>query len=102
MKRLERPSGYFSSYDPSTGKKVEGETRQCVHCAYTWIYDPGASFERKAGLRTDKPKIRGTCLRCRGLVCGRPECLKIGCKTIEEQLLEAEGRYRTASGLYIG
>lgn len=85
MKALERPSGYFQYFDPINGQ-VQGETRQCVHCGYTWVYDPGLSMRRKLGLTTKQPTIRGTCLKCYGLVCARSECQKRGCIPIEKQI----------------
>lgn len=55
-----KASGYFeTSHD---GVRIEGETRQCVHCQYVWTYVPGSGARR------------GFCLKCNGIVCGRPEC----------------------------
>lgn len=54
-----KPSGYILEAD---GHTVRGETRQCVHCQYTWEYQPGSGA------------VRGWCMQHRGLVCGRPEC----------------------------
>lgn len=59
-----KPSGYTVTYDIH-GNKREGETRQCAHCQYTWNY---------YGRRTDQK--RGFCLHCRGLLCGKPMCMK--------------------------
>lgn len=55
-----KPSGYFET--SRDGVRIEGETRQCVHCQYMWTYVPGSGA------------TRGFCLKCNGLVCGRPEC----------------------------
>lgn len=57
-----KPSSYFVTADRA-GNKVEGECRQCVHCMYTWEYQPGSGIER------------GYCLRCGGFICARPECI---------------------------
>ncbi len=56
-----KPSGYFTT-STGDGIRVEGETRVCSHCQYTWEYRPGSGI------------TRGLCLLCRGLLCGRPEC----------------------------
>jgi hypothetical protein len=58
-----KPSGYFVTAD-GDGRKIEGETRQCIHCGYTWEYHPGSGI------------VRGWCLKCNGFVCAREECLK--------------------------
>ncbi len=72
-----KPSGYFIGGDVH-GNKVEGETRMCVHCGYTWIYKAhDAQFLVTAGgAETVKHHTtrRGFCLSCNGLVCARPEC----------------------------
>lgn len=85
--RLERPNGYFQYFGP--GYDIQGETKSCVHCGFTWIYDPGASFRRKLGYII-QPKTRGTCLKCYGLVCARPQCLKKGCLPLMKQIEELE------------
>ena len=56
-----KPNGFFQTVSP-TGQRLEGETRMCVHCQYTWIYQPGSGHRR------------GWCLKCNGLLCGRPAC----------------------------
>jgi hypothetical protein len=56
-----KESGYFVTAD-GEGRKIEGETRQCVHCQFTWEYKPGSG------------DVRGFCLKCNGFLCGRPEC----------------------------
>jgi hypothetical protein len=62
MIRGQKPNGYFVTTD-ADGKKIEGETRQCVHCQFQWIYRPGSGDRR------------GYCLKCGGFVCARPECI---------------------------
>jgi hypothetical protein len=57
------PSGYFVTAD-ADGTPITGETRQCVHCGFTWEYHPGSG------------DARGWCVKCNGFVCARPECLK--------------------------
>lgn len=59
----DKPNGYFTKYD-AKGNKIEGETRQCVHCQYIWEYVPGSG------------KRRAICLSCKGLTCARPECME--------------------------
>jgi hypothetical protein len=56
-----KPSGYFQT-STGDGIRIEGETRSCCHCQYTWEYRPGSGAQR------------GLCLKCMGLICGRPEC----------------------------
>lgn len=57
-----KPSGYFTTWDPS-GRKIEGENRMCAHCQTSWHYTPGS------GIR------RGYCRRCNGLLCGTTRCM---------------------------
>lgn len=89
MKSLERASGYFSTWDPASGRVIEGETKSCVHCGFMWIYNPKESFDRKLA---GKPVTRGKCLRCYGLVCARPDCLKTGCipKMAQIEMMEKQ------------
>lgn len=94
MAGLERASGYFSYFDPVTGTRQEGETRSCVHCGATWIYDPKADLNRKFGLTSAKPVTRGTCLSCGGLVCALPDCLQRGCVPMMQQIEDMEATAR--------
>ena len=73
MLQKNRPSGYFSTFNVESGKKIEGETRQCIHCQYTWIYQPGSG------------RKRGWCIRCQGLLCGQYNCMKY-CINVEQRL----------------
>lgn len=57
-----KPNGYFSTFD-AHGLKIEGETRQCIHCQKTWQYVPGSGDRR------------GWCCRCMGFICAEPACL---------------------------
>jgi hypothetical protein len=58
-----RPNGYLVS---NGDIRIERETRQCVHCQFTWVYSPHAEAAAR--------NIRGFCLRCYGFTCERPEC----------------------------
>ena len=57
-----KPSGYFSTAD-GDGRRLEGETRQCIHCQFTWKYSPGSGDRR------------GYCVKCGGFVCARAQCI---------------------------
>ena len=61
MIRGYKPNGHYVT-STGNGVRIEGETRQCVHCQYAWEYRPGSGI------------TRGWCLRCSGLICGRAEC----------------------------
>jgi hypothetical protein len=86
-KPFERPSGYFQTIDPVSFAKLEGETRQCVHCGFTWIYNPKVSFSRKLA---GKEVNRGICMKCFGQTCARPECLRLGCVPLMKQIEDME------------
>lgn len=61
-----KASGYFVRGIPGGhGETEEGETRQCVHCQDTWVYRPGSGARR------------GFCMKCMGILCGKPECLRL-------------------------
>lgn len=96
MKRLERANGYFETYDPTTGRRVEGETRSCVHCGFVWIYNPKDSFDRKLA---GNPTIRGKCMKCHGLTCAQAECERGGCRPLMKQIEEIEKK--TAAGIIL-
>jgi hypothetical protein len=55
-----KPNGYLVT--TVQGVRLEQETRQCVHCQYMWVYNPGSG------------DTRGFCLNCGGFICGRPQC----------------------------
>lgn len=59
-----KPSSYFSTFDPKLNKKIEGETRMCAHCQMKWLYKMGSG------------KRRGFCKRCNGLLCGKDLCMR--------------------------
>lgn len=96
MQRIERPNGYFSTWDPRTGRKIEGETRSCVHCGFMWIYNPRESFDKKI-TGEYVPVQRGVCTQCLGLVCARPVCMKNGCVPMMKQIEEFENAQRLAA-----
>lgn len=66
MVRGNQAAGYGVYYD-EFGLKHEIEYRQCSHCQYTWVYQAGSGRQR------------GWCMHCTGLLCGRPECMKMTC-----------------------
>ena len=90
-----KPSGYFVTYDRD-GKKIEGETRQCTHCQYSWVYKPDKFLD---GLLPKKRRQRGFCLYCRGLLCGRPTCMK-SCAPFTEVWEDKRYKYNE-SGIYV-
>ncbi len=44
------------------GNVTERHTLQCVHCGMHWVPEPGSG------------RVRGFCLRCHGVTCGKPVC----------------------------
>lgn len=56
-----KPNGHFRTYS-DLGHKIEGETRQCIHCQFVWNYQPGSGI------------VRGFCTRHNGFVCNRVQC----------------------------
>lgn len=76
-----KPGGYFVTAD-GEGHKIEGETRQCVHCQYVWEYHPGSGTER------------GYCLSCNGFLCARAQCI-LDQKRLCALMLEQYGRTRS-------
>ena len=58
-----KPSGYGVFTNPD-GTRREIETRMCQHCQMKWEYKPGSGTRR------------GYCMRCNGLLCGKPLCMK--------------------------
>jgi hypothetical protein len=73
-----KPSGHFHTFDPS-GRKVEGETRQCVHCQRMWIYKADDKYLIKISGGADVKKERGWCMICHGLVCAEADCYPNPC-----------------------
>ena len=75
-----KPSSYFVT-SSGDGIKREGECRQCVHCQFTWEYQPGSGIER------------GYCLACGGFLCARPQCILDNQKRVDDWL-EQTGKVR--------
>jgi hypothetical protein len=81
--RISAPPGWACGQVIST--PVEGgmvEVRdlvQCIHCSYTWIWEPGSG------------KVRGYCTNCMGPVCGHRACRERGC-VHKNQLIENMSR----------
>lgn len=87
-----KESGYFVTTD-GDGHKIEGETRQCIHCQYIWEYGPRTSKQELA--------TRGYCLKCQGFICCQTDCIaKFGlapnCTTFQEEV------WRLKDKLYAG
>lgn len=80
-----KPNGYLTTFDAS-GKKIENETRQCVHCQKMWTYSPGSGT------------TRGFCLKCGGFVCAEPHCL-IQQKQLTDEWLQVTGKVRSCMPL---
>lgn len=75
-----KPNGYIVTTD-GAGKKIEGETRQCVHCQKMWTYRPGSGT------------TRGWCLDCNGFMCAEPQCL-LQQKHVTAAYLDQTGKVR--------
>lgn len=61
-----KPNGYVERGLAGDGLRQTGETRQCCHCQYMWVYQPDWG----------KPKtLRGWCLKHEAYVCARAECM---------------------------
>lgn len=78
-----KESGYYVTAD-GDGHKIEGETRQCIHCQYLWEYGPN---------RPDPfhKTTRGYCIKHQGFICCRPDCVtKFGlapsCTAFEDEV----------------
>lgn len=76
-----KPGGYFVTGD-GEGHRVEGESRQCVHCQFIWEYRPGSG------------SVRGYCLNCDGFLCARSECF-LDQKRMLELYLQQTGKVRS-------
>lgn len=57
----QRRAGTVYSSDRDRDHTYAQDLAQCAHCGLTWVHTPGSG------------RIRGTCGRCLGLVCG-PKC----------------------------
>ena len=79
-------AGTFDYLDPysdtvAPGLNEQKDATQCIHCAYTWVVEPGSKRER------------GYCLNCAGPTCGKERCETV-CQHIEAfiEQIEAKGR----------
>lgn len=71
MIRGHKPNGHFVTFD-GDGHKIEGESRQCVHCQKIWTYRPGSGI------------TRGWCFKHGGWLCGEQACIDQQSKFIQE------------------
>lgn len=74
MIRGYKPNGYTLSFT-ADGKRVEAETRQCVHCQFTWSYGEEHPPDEFGGVLAH-PTRRGYCVKCQGWVCARAICIQ--------------------------
>lgn len=73
---MTKEAGLITVVDPGKDKPIlEVATLQCVHCGKHWVPKPGSR------------RIRGTCGRCHGPICG-PGCIE--CVPKEQQLENME------------
>ena len=72
-----KPSGQIIIM--SEGGQWECDTKQCVHCQYTWAVTFGSG------------RKRGFCQSCNGPTCGRTQC--IPCCPAEKQLEQMEKKF---------
>ncbi len=75
-KAVRKPDGYTKTTGPY-GELIDCDTLQCSHCRHTWEVVAGSG------------RLRGTCNRCLGYICGSPSCMS-GCVTFEERLANHE------------
>lgn len=99
-----KPSGHWVTYD-KFGRKIEGESRSCSHCQYTWTYLPDSEWKNSRYWQVipkfERKKKRAICLHCMGLVCGRPECMKSCAPFSEITLNDYKNFNLTKEGVYI-
>lgn len=74
MIRGAKPNGYTLSFSRE-GKRIEAETRQCVHCQFMWTRGEPHTEEMVALL--GRETRRGYCLRCNGFICCRAVCIQM-------------------------
>ena len=67
-----KPHAYCVTHGDDGCHRFEGENRQCVHCQYSWIYNPGSGM------------VRGYCTRHDGWICARPQCYKMQKARLDE------------------
>lgn len=73
------PHGYIRR-EHASGLVEEADAMVCVHCQFTWRYQPGSGRER------------GWCFRCGAVTCGATACMT--CVHFERriELIEAGAR----------
>ena len=94
-----KASGYVRINDPDLPNGyVELETRQCAHCGFHGLYNPGnvKVYAKYAG---HSNYINGICMGCMGLTCMTKKC-NIRCEPLEQRLEIEEGEI-TKSGIYL-
>lgn len=63
---------------PDSDRVVECDLVKCAHCCHFWQFIPGSG------------RRRGRCMRCGGLLCGSPYCMRLDCSHAEQRLLNME------------
>lgn len=80
VNRASAPAGARSGILISTpldgGPVVTHDTVSCIHCGYNWVWQAGSG------------RRRGWCMKCAGIVCGRPACQQIGCNGGQDRILD--------------
>jgi hypothetical protein len=76
-----KPNGYLLTFTPDL-KRIEQETRQCVHCQKMWTHVPGSGT------------VRGWCINCGGFTCMEPLCL-LEQKRVTDEYLQLTGKVRS-------
>jgi hypothetical protein len=90
MIRGYKPNGYSLNFSRE-GKRIEAETRQCVHCQYTWGY--GDEHDEPISMLGHATR-RGYCLKCGGWVCCRDVCIQKQLRLVDFYL-ETTGKIRS-------
>ncbi len=72
---LRKADGYAKVTDV-LGNKIEADTKQCCHCGGHFVLQKGSG------------KLRGWCVKCNALTCGKFECCK--CEPFEAKLEKME------------
>lgn len=85
-----KPNGYTLTYSRE-GKRIEAETRQCIHCQYSWDY--GQPHDEELIKILGHPTRRGYCYSCHGWICCRDSCL-LQQKKLVAQFLHQTGKIR--------
>jgi len=72
-----KPAGVVVTATAS-GRVVEADTLQCVHCGMHWIVEPGSG------------RRRGWCTKCNGPLCHSKELCTVMCYPLEKRLDDVE------------